>query len=126
MGTFYETFDLAAGPDGPFETIEALVDTGATYTIIPARVLRRLGVEPIDSLTLILADGSRREQPIGEARVRIGERERTTVVVFGEEEGSTLLGAVTLEAFALSVDPVNGRLVPIPGYLVNVWPGNGR
>ncbi len=39
MGTFQHTIELGAGPTGPFETIDALVDTGATYTTVPAVVL---------------------------------------------------------------------------------------
>jgi hypothetical protein len=35
--------------------------------------------------------------------------------VFGEEETPPLLGAYTLEAFLLGVDPVNGTLVRIEG-----------
>ena len=117
MDPFPVTVELAAGPDGPFEALEALVGTRATYTVVPAPTLRRLGVEPIDRLTLILPDGSRREQPLGEARVRIGGRERTTVLVFGDEGGSALLGSVTLGAFALSIDAVSRRLVRVDAHL---------
>ena len=120
MATFPFTVELAAGPDGPFEELEALVGTLATYTVVPAPTLRRLGVEPIDRLPLILPDGSRREQPLGEARVRIGGRERTTVVVFGDEGGSPLLGAVTLGAFALSIDAASRRLVRVDAHLPGI------
>ena len=51
----------AAGPDGASVTLDALVDTGATYTLAPASVLRRLGVEPIGRQTFLIADGSRVE-----------------------------------------------------------------
>ena len=126
MGTFHESFDIAAGRDGPFETIEGMVDTGATYTVVPTSILRRLGVGTIDSVTFILADGSRIEQAIGEAVVRIGDRLRTTLVVFGEDDAQVLLGAYTLEAFTLGVDPFNERLTRIPGYLAGLQPGNER
>ena len=125
MGTFHESFEIAAGPNGPFETVEALVDTGATYTLVPAPILRRLGVEPIDYVTFIIADGSRSEQAIGEAVVRMDDRQRTTIVVFGGDDAEILLGAFTLEAFTLGVDPVNERLTRIPGFLVGLQPGSG-
>jgi len=38
-------------------------------------------------------------------------------VVFGEDGGPLLLGAVTLEEFGLGVDPVARKLVPVPGLL---------
>ena len=125
MGTFHQPIELAARPDGPFETMEALVDTGATYTLAPASILRQLGVEPIDRITFIIADGSRMQQEIGEAVIRLDGRQRTTLVVFGDEGANTLLGAYTLEAFSLGVDPRNRRLIPVDGYLVGLRPGNG-
>ena len=41
--------------------IEAMVDTGAGYTIVPTYLLKDLGVQPIDKLGLALADGRRVE-----------------------------------------------------------------
>ena len=37
--------------------IEAMVDTGASYTIVPAHLQKDLGVSPIDKIRLVLADG---------------------------------------------------------------------
>ena len=126
MGTFHETIGLATRPGGPPEEIAALVDTGATYTLVPAPILRRLGVEPIRRQTFLIADGSRVEREVGWLLVRIGGEESPTVVVFGDEDAEPLLGAVTLEEFGLGVDPVRRRLVPVDGYLVGLRPGGER
>lgn len=126
MGAFHETIGLAARPGGPPEEIAALVDTGATYTLVPAPILRRLGVEPIRRQTFLIADGSRVEREVGWLLVRIGGEESPTVVVFGDEDAEPLLGAVTLEEFGLGVDPVGRRLVPVDGYLVGLRPGSAR
>ena len=126
MGTFHETIGLAARPGGPPEEIAALVDTGATHTLVPAPILRRLGVEPIRRQTFLIADGSRVEREVGWLLVRIGGEESPTVVVFGDEDAEPLLGAVTLEEFGLGVDPVGRRLVPVVGYLVGLRPGSAR
>ena len=117
MGAFHETIGLAARTDGPPEKIAALVDTGATYTLVPAPILRQ---------TFLIADGSRVEREVGWLLVRIGGEERPTVVVFGDEDAEPLLGAVTLEEFGLGVDPVRRRLVPVDGYLVGLRPGGAR
>ena len=122
MGTFHSAIELAAGPGGPFESLEALVDSGAAYTLVPGTILARLGVARIDRQTFVIADGSRVERDIGEAVVRIGGRARTSVVVFGDADAEPLLGAVTLEEFGLGIDPVGRRLVPVPGYLVGLNP----
>ena len=126
MGAFHETIGLAARPGGPPEEIAALVDTGATYTLVPAPILRRLGVEPIRRQTFLIADGSRVEREVGWLLVRIGGEESPTVVVFGDEDAEPLFGAVTLEEFGLGVDPVRRRLVPVDGYLVGLRPGSER
>ena len=118
MGTFLQTIEIAASPNGPFESLEALVDTGATYTYIPRPVLERLGITPLERQPFVLADGRRIEYEISQMRVRIDGRERFTICIFGDAGATPLLGTVTLEEFGLSVDPVNKRLTPVPGFLV--------
>lgn len=117
MGTFRQAIQLGDPSGQRFQTIEALVDTGATYMFAPASLLRALGVEPIERWPFRMADERRVEYEVGEVRVRIDGRERTTLVVFGEEGAEPLLGAYTLEGFGLAVDPVSQRLVPVDGLL---------
>ncbi len=114
MGTFRHSIELGPGPNGPFEALEALVDTGAIYTTVPGSVLQRLGVAAHARDTFVLADGRRIMRALGRAWVRINGRDESTVVVFGEENTPTLLGAYTLEGLRLAADPVNRRLVPLP------------
>ena len=92
--------------------IEAMVDTGASYTIAPAGLLKDLGVTPIDKITLVLADGRPVQYDMGEARATINGRSIPTLVVFGDDNARPLLGAYTLEGLRLMVDPAHGRLVP--------------
>ncbi len=44
MGTSSVPIQIANLNEGPFIDVTALVDTGATYTTLPASVLTRLGV----------------------------------------------------------------------------------
>jgi clan AA aspartic protease len=118
MGTFRHRIELAATPEGPFEAIDALVDSGATYALVPRSMLERLGVQAVDRQTFVIADGNRIERDVGQATVRIDGRSRASVVIFGDEGVDPLLGAVTLEEFGLRVDPIARRLIPVPGYLV--------
>lgn len=92
--------------------LEAMVDTGASYTIIPGRMLEDLGVEPVDRVDLVLADGRRVLYEMGEARAVVSGRSIPTLVVFGEDNARALLGAYTLEGLRLAVDPVHRELVP--------------
>ena len=92
--------------------IDALVDTGASYTIVPATLLAGLGVEPIDRIRLALADGRPVDYEMGQAVATVDGRSIPTLVLFGDEGARPLLGAYTLEGLRLSVDPRQGRLVP--------------
>ena len=74
-----------------------IVDTGATYTLMPSSTLKELGVKPIRSAKLRLADSKLVEKPIGEIAIEIdGHSASATPVIFGEE-GIYLLGATTME-----------------------------
>ena len=92
--------------------IDALVDTGASYTIVPGGLLRRMGASPIDKIGLQLADGRPVEYDIGRAMATINGRTEATLVVFGEDNARALLGAYTLEGLRLAVDPTRSVLIP--------------
>ena len=117
------TFQIEIGIGDPqglrYEYVNALVDSGSTYNILPASMLRRLGIEIQDSGTFRLADGRRVERDLGQTRVRINGQEATAPVIFGDEATQPLLGAVTLEIFGLGIDPVDMRLIPVDGLMVS-------
>ena len=112
MGTFSCPIEIISADGTRSKTVDTLVDTGCTYTCLPATLLRELGVAPRRRIQSELADGSIVEDTIGEARIRIEGVEMTTIVVFVGEGAPTLLGAYTLEGALLVVDPVRQRLVP--------------
>lgn len=105
-----------ANPSTPdaTEKIEFLVDSGAVYSVVPAAVLARLGISPLAEETFRLADGSKIVRKKGVAVFRYGERVGGADVIFGEEGDSLLLGALTLEALGLSLDPLRRELKPLP------------
>ena len=112
MGTFSYSIEVADLGQQHSREVEAIVDTGAFYTTLPRQVLRELGVEPIGTRRFEVADGRLVDMEYGQAWVAIGGERVITIVVFGNDEGPTLLGAYTLEGLALAVDPVGERLVP--------------
>lgn len=118
MGTFKVEIEIGDATGERWERIEALVDTGATYTWVPANVLRRLGLQPQFRRPFLTADGRQIEREMAEAVARLDGEQRTTIVIFGDEGSVALLGAYTLEAFGVAADPVNRRLVPVPGLLM--------
>ena len=118
MGVFSVPIEIGNPHGEHYERIDAVVDMGASYTLVPASTLRQLGVKPQVSSPFELADGSLRDFKIGESRVRVNGQDVVTLVVFGEEGVEPLLGAYTLEGLRLAVDPVRRRLVSVPARLM--------
>ena len=92
--------------------IVALVDPGATLTMIPAEVLHRLGIGTTPSISLVLADGRRVNRDTGHAMVVVEGDAVPCRVVFGMPGDAALLGLTVLEQAGLAVDPVPRRLLP--------------
>ncbi len=118
MGTFRVRIEVGDREARRYEPVEALVDTGATYTTVSSSLLEQLGVVPHARDAFVLADGRRTERDIGPTWVRIDGRAELTLVVFADPEAPVLLGAYTLEGLRLAADPVGRRLVPLPGLLL--------
>lgn len=118
MGTFRYPIEVGDPQGERFERLDALVDTGASYTVVPASILRRLGVAPTDRRAFLLGDGRRMERDVGETRIRIDGKAQTRMVVFGDEQAGSVLGADTLEGLGLAVDPVKRRLIPTEAFLM--------
>lgn len=117
MGTFFRPITLI-GPSGQSETLEAMVDTGAMFTVVPVPVLQRLGVQPFDTVPVRFADGREQRWPLGQLEAELDGRRRPILCLFGSSNARPLIGAHTLEAFLLTVDPIEKRLVPKEAYLM--------
>ena len=118
MGTFKTRLGVSDGNGGATQWVEALVDTGATYTVLPASLLHGLlGVEPRAQAEFTFGDGRKMLMPVGEARHHVEDREATSRVVFGNE-GQYLLGATALQELGLIPDTANHRLIPAPELLI--------
>ena len=93
-------------------SLNGVVDTGASYTIVPASILDELGIERRRTRTFKLADGSRREMSLGWVEIELEGEIDYVHIVFGPDQDTILLGAMTLEAFALAADAKHRRLIP--------------
>jgi predicted aspartyl protease len=95
------------------ETIQGVVDSGATKLILPGAVVKRLGLPLIDPINIQYADGrrARRKQADG-ASVQLLGRESTFTAVVEPKRDTALIGAIVLEELDLLVDCRQHRLVP--------------
>ena len=105
-----------ANPSRPKRTkaIDFLIDSGAIYSVVPAQVLKRLGIKPLAEEEFRLADGSVIVRRKGGALFQYGGRIGVADVIFGEKDDSILLGVLTLEALGLSLNPLKRELSPLP------------
>jgi predicted aspartyl protease len=117
MGTFFHPITLFSN-DGDSQTVEALVDTGSTFSTIPSPVLERLGVQAHRTVRLRLANGQIDERRVGRVLAQWDGVQEETLCIFGGPEDLPTIGAHTLEAFLLGVDPDGQRLVPVEGWWV--------
>lgn len=111
VSTFAWTIRLASLNGERSLDVDAIVDTGAFMTTLPESILRTVGVEPAGKRQFVIADGSRIERDWGYAVLTIGDQSQITYVAFGTDDGPSLLGALTLEEFALAVDPQEENLI---------------
>jgi clan AA aspartic protease len=96
------------------EKLEFLIDSGAIYSVVPAVVLEKLEIKPLTQQEFRLANGTKIVRRKGGALFKYGDRVGVADVIFGEEGDSTLLGAFTLEALGLTLDPLRRELKPLP------------
>ena len=74
MGHFHVSVQVSHRAGGRFEPLNALVDTGATYTWIPRDVLEGLGIVPEDQWPFVLADGREVLYPVAWINIRMRGR----------------------------------------------------
>jgi len=119
MGVFRVRIRIASTsePDDVRE-LEAVVDTGSSYTVIPRSLAEELGIRPTRRMAARLADGNRIVRDMGQAELSYGTLSTFTWVVFGEPDDAVLLGAVTLQELGLEVDPKNETLRPTEIYML--------
>ena len=124
MGIFSVPVTIGNRDTAARETVAALVDTGSTFSMMPASLLHRLGIRPIESRRLRLANDQVAEYPTGMARFAIAGVDGEARVIFGPEN-ICLLGATTLEDLSFIVDPINRHLIPDIALLMRNGGDNG-
>jgi predicted aspartyl protease len=104
---------LLTGPAGKQATVKFLVDSGATYTLVPAEEWRVLGLQPKRTVAFSLADGTTIERRVSECHLSLRQGEGHTPVILGEPGDEALLGAITLEELGLVLNPFTRTLQPM-------------
>jgi predicted aspartyl protease len=92
-----------AGPDGDEALmLPMLVDTGADCTLVPAPIVRRLGLPQIDVIALVGVGGARSRATVHAAWVELGDIHLVArVVAFADE---AILGRDVLNQAVVTLD----------------------
>ena len=112
VGTFSVDFVIRNRDTAQARGLNGVVDTGASFTVIPEHILDELGIEREETKLFSFADGSRRELAIALAEMELEGQRGAVYVVFGPDSRKILIGALALETFALAADAKYRRLIP--------------
>ena len=108
---------VVRGPTGKEESLRFLVDSGATYTLLPTATWESIEMEPTREQTFTLVDGTRIQRSISECYLVLPQGESHTPVILGEPGDEALLGVVTLEILGLLFNPFSRTLHPLRAML---------
>ncbi|MGD0697872.1 MAG: aspartyl protease family protein [Terriglobia bacterium] len=97
------------------EELEAMVDTGASYSWISSSRLAGLGIRPSRRMAFRTIEGRMIEREVAAVFVKVDGYTGGDNVVMAEAGDSEVLGAFTLEGLGLAADPVKKVLVPTVG-----------
>ena len=112
MGVVYIE-GTVTGPTDKRETVRFLVDSGVTYTLLPEKAWKTIGLAPKRTVVFTLADGTTVERKVSECHISLPEGEGYTPVILGQPGDEALLGVVTLEILALVLNPFTRELQPM-------------
>ncbi len=112
MGITYVEAELG-GPTGKRTSVRLLVDSGATYSLLPEAVWKAIELTPKRTMSFALADGTTIQRNVSECHMAFPQGEGHTPVILGEPGDEGLLGVVTLEIMGLVLNPFSRNLQPM-------------
>ena len=95
----------------------ALVDTGATLSIIPEGISKELNLSKTDEKVKILTTKGIEELELTHSTVEIMGKKRIMPVLISKQIDKVLIGVTTLEAMNLKVNPITQKLEEFTAFL---------
>ncbi len=86
--------------------IEAVVDTGATMSVLPIDLIQKLGLEKIDEV--------KRKEIYGWVILEIAGRKAVFDVLAEEKGAQPLVGQIVRERLDLIIEPSTRKVIPNP------------
>lgn len=93
--------------------IRGVVDSGATFLVIPESAAKQLGVGMSGAVKVRDADGRTAQRPVAKhVHLSYGGRDNVFSAIIEPERDTALIGAIVLEVLDFRVDCTEQRLVP--------------
>ena len=109
MGHMY-TDIVVRGSKVQKEMKDVLIDTGATYTVLPVEILKEVGAwGPIREMEIKLGNGQKVKAKAYGVAIKIKDVEAPSISITFEG-AKTVVGVETLESAGLKLDPTTGKL----------------
>jgi len=102
---------------------KALVDTGATFTVIPESLSRELNLKLVGEKVKVSTARGYDELDLTHALLQIDGKRRIMPVLVSKQIDRVLLGVITLEAMQLRVNPLTEKLEEHAALLYKVQQG---
>ena len=94
--------------------IEAIIDTGATMSVLPMDLIQKLGLEKIDEVNVYADNSVKRKEVYGWVILEIAGRKAVFDVLAENEGAQPLIGQIVLERLDLVIEPSTRRVIPNP------------
>jgi predicted aspartyl protease len=109
MGHLYTDMTVR-GSKAAVELKNVLIDTGATYTVLPEEILEEVGAwGPMPEVEVALGNGEKVKAKAYGVAIKIEEVEAPSISITFEG-AQTVIGVETLESIGLKLDPATGKL----------------
>jgi len=93
--------------------VKALVDTGASLTVLPEEIAKELEIKPLREEKVMTGAGLVKVKR-GEARIKLLDKEAPFNVWISNFIDKILLGVIVLETLGFKIDPKTGKLEETP------------
>lgn len=112
MGVFTKRVLFASWDRRATAVVEAVIDTGSHYCVVPESLAALLGLERAGRDRVVFADGRESEYPIAGLRVELEGRVIFITTLILPNPVEPILGSQALATFRVAVEPDTEKLIP--------------
>jgi predicted aspartyl protease len=114
-----------SGTKASIEVKDVLVDSGATWTVIPRSLATSLGATVVDKVKVQIVGGQQVDADVAVVRATVAGRTAPVFAAVIDGQEQVLLGVQTLETLGLKIDPSSKppKLEPSRSFIIGAFGG---